>query len=228
MTVREVIDGRGIVEVQHVTTNTGLLGMLASGSILSRQRLPEEKYIEHVYEPNAQVRKDKAWLDYVNLSMSKINTEFFGHAERWHAHRDIWWCVLALDPTILEHDGVVFATTNNIYTGVTRGTGGEGLEALFADRVVRWHGNVATRPESKPNELTTCHQAEVLYPEQVDISWLRRVYVATPEHADIVGAQIEVLASGSSAQGGAAEADRLPIDADQQAGLIVVRPEVFV
>ena len=102
MTVEEVIDRRGITEVLHFTTNQGLLGMLASGGILSRERLPKEKYLEHVYKPNAPVRHDSNWLDYVNLSITTINTEFFGHSSRWRQDQEVWWCVVSLDPAVLR------------------------------------------------------------------------------------------------------------------------------
>jgi hypothetical protein len=206
---------RGISEVLHFTTNTGLLGMLASGGILSRQRLPEEKYLEHVYRPNAEVRKDPAWLDYVSLSVSRINTEFFEHSSRWHRDQDVWWCIVALDPVILDHDGVTFTTTNNIYSGVRRGYGADGLEALFADRVTRWYGNVAHRPDDLAPHLTTCHQAEVLYPARVPSEYFRGIYVATGEHADIVETQSEILLPPGVDSPGSSE---LPVH---------VRPQVF-
>ena len=41
--------------------------------------------------------------------------------------------------------------------------------------------------------MTTCHQAEVLYPEAVPISYLRTVYVATGPHADVASALREIL-----------------------------------
>lgn len=215
MTVDEVISERGITEALHFTTNTGLLGMLASGAILARQQLPEEKYLEHVYRPNASVRKDPDWLDYVNLSISRINSEFFEHSSRWHRDRDVWWCVVSVDPVILTHDGVVFATTNNMYSGVGRASGATGLEALFAPTVTRWFGNQVTRPKDIPTHFTTCHQAEVLYPGSVPSQYFRAVYVATGEHADIVGSQSEILLPPDVESPGPSE---LPV---------LIRPDVF-
>lgn len=215
MSVADLIEDRGISEVLHFTTNTGLLGMLASGGILSRARLPKEKYLEHVYRPNARVRKDPDWLDYVNLSISRINTEFFEHSSRWHRDRDVWWCVVYLDPVILTHEGVVFATTNNRYTGVQRAIGAEGMEALFAARVKRWTGNVVERPDDFPDELTTCHQAEALYPGCVPSEYFRGIYVATGEHADIVETQSEILLPADVDSPGSSE---LPVH---------IRPDVF-
>lgn len=215
MTVADIIERREIAEVLHFTTNTGLLGMLASGGIQSRERLPKEKYLERVYRPNAAVRKDPDWLDYVNLSITRINTEFFGHSSRWHRDRDVWWCVVSVDPIILTHDGVHFATTNNMYTGAVQVPGAEGLEALFAPRVTRWPGNVAKRYAGMADNLTTCHQAEVLYPRCVPSEYFRCIYVATGTHADIVGSQSEILLPADVDSPGSSE---LPIH---------IRPDVF-
>ena len=215
MTISDIIEDRRIAEVLHFTTNTGLLGMLASGGILSRARLPKEKYLEHVYRPNAEIRRDPEWFDYVSLSISRLNWEFFGHASRWHRDRHVWWCAISLDPVILTHDGVVFATTNNMYSEVHHGTGPEGLEALFAPRVTRWGTNVAKRPADYPRHLTTCHQAEVLYPRCVPSEYFRELYVATGEHADIVGTHLEMLLVPDADLRGSPE---LPVQ---------VRPEAF-
>jgi hypothetical protein len=216
MTISAVIKRREIPEVLHFTTNLGLLGMLAGEKgVLSRQRLPDEKYLEHVYRPNAAVRRDGPWLDYVNLSISHINTEFFGHSERWHEDEAVWWCIVALDPEVLTHDGVLFATTNNMYTSCNRCAGETGLENLFAERVTLWPGNTIKRDEGLALCETTCHQAEVLYPQRVLLEHFRHIYVATPRHADIVGSQSEIL---HPTPAGPAEASELPI---------YIRPDAF-
>jgi hypothetical protein len=196
-TIAEIIERRGIEEVLHFTTNKGFVGMLAVESLLARARLPEEKYLEHVYQPNAQYRRDAGWVDYVNLSITRINTEFFGHSSRWHRHEDVWWCVVSVDPIIVTYDGVYFVTTNNTYSGKKRATGPDALEALFSPIVRRWAGNdVHRRPDAPENE-PTCEQAEVLYPESISTDYLTAVYVATEAHADIVGTQLEMLLAGS-------------------------------
>lgn len=193
MNVKEVIQARGITEVVHFTTHRGLLGALHSGFVKSRQRLPHEVELGYIYKPNATYRKDKAWLDYVNLSISGINTEFFGACCRWHRASDLWWCVMSFDPILLTHPGVHFCTTNNMYTGVLRGTGRQALERLFCPTIVRWNGNIVRRPPDLPDNLTTCEQAEVLYPRQLGIEHLRRVYVETGEDQDEVCAQLGLV-----------------------------------
>lgn len=77
-------EARGISDVVHFTTVSGAVGVLASRAVMSRKRLPEEEYLEHVYRPNSAIRKDQAWLDYVNLSITRINDWMFGTSVRWH------------------------------------------------------------------------------------------------------------------------------------------------
>jgi hypothetical protein len=194
VSVADVLHERGIREILHFTTNHGLVGILQSGEVKSRAILPTEKTLEHVYSPNSTYRKDTAHLDYVNLSISEINLHLFGiSSEKWHADEDVWWTILSFDPEITTHDEVIFTTTNNIYTGVRRGTGEDALRRLFAERVTRWAGNDVIRPDGHAPHLPTCPQAEVLYPRQLSIDYLRRIYVREGNHADVVTAQFEVL-----------------------------------
>jgi hypothetical protein len=173
---------RGIEEVLHFTTNLGLLGVLGSGLVMSRARLPEDRYLEHVYKPNS-TRKDLAWLDFVNLSITDINEWMFDRSQSWHASEDLWWACLSFNPTILAERGVVFTTTNNIYPSVRRSYGEAGLEALFAARVIGRYQTVHER-ESKTDAQPTDRQAEVLFPRQIAAGSLQAVYVREPEHLD--------------------------------------------
>jgi hypothetical protein len=194
MTIDEIVQQRGIKEVLHFTTHRGLVGILHSGSLKSRNRLEKDKQLEFILKLNASLRKDKAWLDYVNLSISRINNQFFNVSSgSWHREQDLWWCILAFSPSILSHEDVHFTTTNNIYTGVRRGTGPLALEAMFAERIVRWAGEVVHRPADMQPSLTTCEQAEVLYPGEIPISFLKRIYVVTAEDGDEVYAQLNFL-----------------------------------
>lgn len=173
---------RGITQVVHFTTVRGVTGVLARCAVKSRKRLPEEDYLEHVYRPNAESRKDGAWLDYVNLSISRINDWMFDSSVRWHADEDNPWVVLVLDVDLLGDPGVVFATTNNIYPTCRRQEGLGGFEALFAPTVEGRHGTVHDRNGKQP-DWPTDRQAEVLYPGEVSCSYLRRIDV---QHADVV------------------------------------------
>lgn len=208
MSAEDVIAQREIVEVLHFTTNSGLAGILHSRAVKSRAVLPTEKTLEHVYSPNCQTRKDTAWLNYINLSISTINLHLFGiSSEKWHAGEDLWWAILSFDPVILTHEGVHFTTTNNMYTGVRRADGEAGLEALFAEKVTRWAGNDISRLEDEPLCQPTCGQAEVLYPGDLSTDYLQRIYVRESEHADMAVALVATL-------------DHPPVE-------IVIEPEVF-
>ena len=193
MMVAEIVRDREITEVLHFTTNAGALGMFAVGNILPRSELPTEKYLEHVYTPNAKVRRDVRWTGHVSLSISRVNTNFFGASRRWHAATDVWWCVVSIAPVVLAHHDVVFCTTNNIYPACERETGPEGLEALFADCVAGIYGRPQRRYQGMPDSWTTDVQAEVLYPGGVSTEFVQRVYVVNDRHADIVASQYDIL-----------------------------------
>jgi len=199
MTIQDIIDERGIREVLHFTTHRGLVGTLASQALKSRYRLPEDQYLQHILHVNAAVRpeasaffdKSDNWLDYVNLSISEINRRYFEVSERWHAAGDVWWSILAFDPAIMTHDNVVFATTNNSYDRCDRASGEKGLEALFLPVVDRKKPTWKAYRGRRAAELTTCEQAEVLYPAAVSTAYLRRVYVREEEHQDQVTGWLE-------------------------------------
>lgn len=191
MTISSIIRNRGIKEILHFTTNEGLLGILHTKLLKSRERLPEDKQLEYIFKPNAVWRKDTPWLDYINLSITRINAQFFEIvSEKWHKGRDIWWCVLSFDPIILTEDGVYFTTTNNIYTDVKRGRGADGLEALFASRISQWGNKFVIRDPQQPLNYTTCPQAEVLYPGELSTKCLNKIYVLKAEHDDEICGQL--------------------------------------
>jgi hypothetical protein len=189
MTIEDIIRERNIVEVLHFTRNSGLTGSLHTRCVKSRQRLNKDQELEFIFGPNAILRKDVAWLDYVNLSISEVNSQFFSAARRWHAASAGWWCILSFSAAILTHEGVVFATTNNIYPAVRREIGPSGLQALYANRVAGIYGNVTIRSPNLPLNFTTDEQAEVLYPRELSTEYLQRIYVTTEEDADDVHGQ---------------------------------------
>lgn len=193
MSVAAAARARGITDVVHYTTSRGVLGILASRALKSRERLPEDKYIEHVWVPACAARYDTEWLDYVNLSVSDINSALYRIAEgKWHAGL-YWWGVLSFVPEILDHAGVHFATTNNMYPSVERGTGVEGFEALFAPQVAGRYGALHTRgPEHAPHRPTD-PQAEVLYPGELSTEYLQRIYVSDTEARATIRAQCEAV-----------------------------------
>jgi hypothetical protein len=181
MSVASAARARGITEILHYTTSRGVLGTLASGALKSRARLPQDEYLEHVWVPVCRVRYDSEWLDYVNLSISDINSALYTIAAgRWHPglYR---WGVLSFAPEILDHEGVQFATTNNMYPSVRRGTGVAGFEALFANRVAGRYGAAHVRRPEHPAYRPTDPQAEVLYRGELATDFLQRIYVSDTE-----------------------------------------------
>ncbi len=194
MSVEEIIRSKGITRVFHFTTTSGLLGILATWTVKSRARLPKDKYLEFIYKPNCEIRRDPDWLDYVNLSNQRINAIFFDIcANRWHTDKE--WCILSFAPEILTHKGVVFATTNNSYAGVRRGTGTSGLMALYAAKMGQCHSwdSGFERPSGLAPNLPTCPQAEVLYPSELSLDFLNRIFLSADEQTDVLTGQIAVL-----------------------------------
>ncbi len=183
---------RGVEQILHFTTSRGVLGVVAGKALKSRKRLADDKYLEHVYRPNTPIRKDPAWLDYVSLSVERINAWMFGSSEAWHSFEDTFWAVLGFDPAILGHPGVVFATTNNIYPRCRRAEGPAGFEAMFAERVIGRYDREHTRAGLPPNR-TTDRQAEVLYPGELSCEHLQSIAVRTEDDAVFVEAMLDPL-----------------------------------
>jgi ssDNA thymidine ADP-ribosyltransferase, DarT len=170
---------RGVTEVIHYTTMNNLIGILAT-SLECSSRVQDNPTVEKVHEQNCPDRsRDAAWLDYVNLSISRINHWIFGSSRgRWHP--DAVWVVLAFDVEILGHPGVVFTTTNNAYPSCLRAEGLPGFERMFADPVLGYNSRRYARLDL-PDHHTSDHCAEVLYPGAVDISFLNTIYTRTDD-----------------------------------------------
>lgn len=176
---------RRIDDIVHFTTVTGAIGILASCAVKSRSRLPEDAYLEFVYRPNAEFRKDQAWLDYVNLSVTRINDWMFESSVRWRSNADNPWVVFAFDPELLGDPGVVFATTNNIYPACRRAEGLDGFNSLFAESVIGRYGAEHDR-DGKQASWPTDRQAEVLYPGELSCDYLRRIDVQLEDTVDTI------------------------------------------
>ena len=167
---------RGIAQVVHFTTMRGAVGILASNSVKSRARVSEDLYLEKVYQPNLEIRKDLAWLDYVNLSVERINEWMFHSSTRWHLREDNPWVVFSFHPRILTHPGVVFTTTNNIYPSCRRSEGLAGFREMFAEIVHGRYSEVHDRTD-KEEAWPTDRQAEILYPGVLSCDHLQRIDV---------------------------------------------------
>ena len=194
LTPSAVARSRGIDEILHYTSHKGVLGILASGAVKSRQRLDTDDYLEHIFHATCAVRKDIREFDYVNLSISRINNALFEIAsEVWERNRDLGWAVLSFEPAILDHPGVLFSTTNNMYPAKRHGTGVDGLEALFAPRVAGRYGSIMVRGDDLPDNRPTDPQAEVLYPGELSTGFLQRIYVSDHTQRATILAQCDAI-----------------------------------
>lgn len=199
MTIASICKTREIAELVHFTTSTGLLGILSTQSILPRSSLENEQTLEYILKPNAPFRTDTKWVNYINLSISRINIQFFERSETWHKNDGLFWVILGIDPETILADGVHFTTTNNIYPSCIRGTGPEALERMFSQKVLGRYNAELERPATHPDNWTTCPQAEVLYPGRLSASHIRNIYVRSDYERNAVFAQIAALGIDSYA-----------------------------
>ena len=174
---------RGINQIVHFTTLKGAVGVFSKWALMSRRRLPQEELLEFVYQPNAYYRRDLEWLDYVNLSVERVNDWFLRASRRWHDAEDPQWVILAFGPRMLTHPGVVFTTTNNAYPECLRAEGLSGFDQIFGEIVVGYNGRRYVRENARPS-WPTDRQAEVLYPGELSCDHLQRIDVLTERTYD--------------------------------------------
>jgi hypothetical protein len=181
-----------VAEILHYTSQKGVQGSVMKWSVLSRHRLEDDEELAYIFA-GVWPRRDPEWIDYVSLSVSRINAGLYDKSRKHYP--DWWWAVMSFSPGILDHDGVWFTTTNNVYSDVCeRGQGVEGFEQLFR-QCVPWgyQGSVIVRGENTPAHWPTDRQAEVLYPEELSLDFLNRVYVPSGQHRALVLAWCEVF-----------------------------------
>lgn len=189
---------RGITEVVHFTTITNMIGILHT-SLMCWSWVSENLDVDKVYGQNCPSRyRDAAWVNYVNLSVSRINHWMFRSSSgRWHP--DAVWVILTYDVEILGHPGVVFTTTNNAYPECLRAERLAGFKHMFDDPVIGHAGRSWGRA-GLPEHFTTDHCAEVLYPFSVGNEYLRRIYSRCDDDTEQIagilgglGVSIEVM-----------------------------------
>ncbi len=202
MSIHDIISRRGIQEVLHITHLPGLLGIVATEKLLPNSALRQDQLLEFILQQNTPVRKDPSWTGHSSLSISRINSEFFGFSKRVHSHEnDLRWYILSFVSEILTHERVVFCTVNNIWPRALRGSGPEALERLFSTQVVGKFDTTMHRLANHPAHWTTHEQAEVLYPGELSTEFLQAVYVETDEDHDNVLAQAKALRKEHVLQG---------------------------
>ena len=178
-TPSEAAAARGIEEIVHYTTQRGVFGAIAKGAILSRPRLDEDDWLEHIFS-GIWDNNAKAELDNVHMSVGRINAYLLGRSKLQRP--EMWWCVLSFGIDILDEPGVQFTTVNNIWPRRLKGSGVAGFEGMFADSVAGRFEDVHHRTNHSPAEPTH-FSAEVLFPGQIALDRVQRVYVEKPEHA---------------------------------------------
>ncbi len=180
----ELATGRGVREVLHFTTDKGVMGSLRKQALLSRAQLEDDPDLAFIFLEVWPVKAPQ-WVDFISLSIHSINLDLWQRAVRNLPDR--WWAVMAFAPAILDHDGVWFSTTNNIFPAAKRAQGSDGLAALYADPVSGRYGEECTR-DSIERAQPTDRAAEVLYPTTIGLEHLTAIYVRTADHRRLVHA----------------------------------------
>lgn len=191
----KLIEDKAIEEILHFTTNLGLLGTFRTEGLLPNSELKKEDTLAFIFKQNSLKRKewDLKWLNYVNLSVTKLNFEFFNYSRNVHQGSDIFWAILSFSPQILLDPGVYFTTTNNIYPSCIRGEGMENFERMFSNPITGKYQKKIYRGSSHIPSWTTCEQAEVLYPGKLSLTHLKKIYVSNFEDKASVMAQLTML-----------------------------------
>jgi hypothetical protein len=165
------------------------MGAVMKWAVLSREQVENDPDVAFIYE-GVWERKDPEWVDYVSLSVSRINLDLY---QRSRAHfPDYWWAILSFDVAILDQEGVWFTTTNNIYPPCERGQGSAGFEAMFGSPI-EWgyYGYRKVRRGDHLEHWPTDRAAEVLSPTRVSLDSLRKLYVPGEQHRRLVNAWSE-------------------------------------
>jgi len=193
--IDKVVNDREITEILHFTTNSGLLGILATGAVLPNSELKDEDTLAFIFKQNSAERKEKnrEWLKYVNLSVTKLNQAFFSYSNYIHRDVDQFWCILSFSTRLLMDDGLYFTTTNNIFPSCLRGEGIESFKRMFDNSIEGKFQRTVTRTPHHLNSWTTCEQAEVLYPGKLPLKYLQCIYVKDIESKHLVNSQLAAL-----------------------------------
>ncbi len=197
MTISDIAQQKGVKELIHFTTNSGLLGILAKGGVLPNAHLTKEDTLAFIFKQNSASRKerDKRWLNYINLSISKVNNSFFSYSQYIHKDSDVCWIILSFSTDTLNQEGVYFTTTNNIFPSCKRGEGEAAFINMFAPSIEGKFQKKFCRTTQHMPSWTTCEEAEVLFPEFLTLDYLQKIYVPNLDVKRIVIAQLSAFNS---------------------------------
>ncbi len=186
MSVAERARELGVTEVLHYTSNRGVMGSVMKRALLSREQVEKDRDVAFIFE-GVWIRKDPDWVNYISLSVSRINLDLLSRSRK--NFPDFWWAVMSFDVDILDDEGIWFTTTNNIYPPCRRATGVPGFELMFGEPIPwGYQGSMKYRGNGMSSAWPTDRTAEVLYPERIDLSRLRKLYVMEPQHRRLVHA----------------------------------------
>jgi len=185
MPINNLIQEREIKALYHFTTTINLLGIFSIGRICPRyeydtlRNLADENlygdYLDHMDD----LRLD-GLSNYVNTSLSHPNVYLL---EAYKARKDLAhysWCILCLDPHLMERPDTMFSVTNAASASATEygiRDGVNGFNQLFLDEVITRKGKF-TRRGLLP-EYPTDIQAEVLIPGGIPLDAVKEVYFET-------------------------------------------------
>lgn len=176
-------------QILHYTSERGVMGAVMKQALLSREQVENDPDVAFIFE-GIWERKDPEWVDYISLSVSRINLDLFQRSR--NNFPNFWWAVMSLDVAILDHEGVWFTTTNNIYPPCGRGQGVDGFEAMFAEPI-EWgyYGSRRWRSPVYRDSWPTDRAAEVLFPTRIPLEHVQRLYVPGQQHRRLVSAWAE-------------------------------------
>jgi hypothetical protein len=88
---------------------------------------------------------------------------------------------------------VVFTTTNNAYPVCLRAERQFGFDRIFAEEVASHHRTICRTSENLDDHCPTDRWAEVLYPGELSLDHLRKIYVDKEEMVEHVEGILAVV-----------------------------------
>lgn len=189
---------RGIQRLCHFTPSRNLVHILSGGTgILATKHLREDE--RSVYTQTDLERLDQH-EEHICCSIQFPNAWYFAIAQAKEIlFRD--WVVLLIDPKYLWHPGTLFCPRNAASDrgrNIVQGT--DGFLSLFADAVPGMNGRFFSR---LPNHCFFCptdEQAEVLVPDQIELSDILAIVVESEDQARIEIARLKYVSNVSVEQ----------------------------
>lgn len=206
LTISDFIRERGISRLVHFSPQRNLIGMFHLGGLWARSRLIEYAAANEDLDMmayvtwNDSVRLDNR-QDCINLSIERINPflfEVFKRKFEERFHDDEPWCIIEIDPSVMDTEGAVFTTANAASRYVRRNgtaTGLAGLVALYSEKIFvqkMYHTQVDQRYVGMPRAWTTSPQAEVMIPGVIPLDKITGVAFNSVEDMVQVKTMLEI------------------------------------